>query len=137
MNGEPQCVWCGRAGHDSEDCKVPRDIPLQRVKPRIYIAGKMTGEPDFNYPAFNAAASRLRALGFDVENPAECELPIGSPWQEFMRSGITQLMRCDQIVLLPGWEKSRGATLEYMLAMQLGMTCTSLGEVLAEHGELA
>ena len=35
---------------------------------RIYIAGPMTGLPDFNYPAFNAAAARMRALGFEVEN---------------------------------------------------------------------
>jgi hypothetical protein len=30
---------------------------------RIYIAGPMTGLPEFNYPAFNAEAQRLRGLG--------------------------------------------------------------------------
>ena len=38
---------------------------------RVYIAGPMTGLPDFNYPAFNAAAAKLRALGLEVLNPAE------------------------------------------------------------------
>ena len=39
--------------------------------PRIYLAGPMTGLPEFNYPAFHAEAARLRQLGYHVENPAE------------------------------------------------------------------
>lgn len=38
---------------------------------RIYIAGPMSGLPEFNYPAFNRAAAVLRAQGHHVENPAE------------------------------------------------------------------
>ncbi len=37
----------------------------------IYISGPMSGLPECNYPAFNAAAAHLRALGYSVENPAE------------------------------------------------------------------
>ncbi|HEJ4249643.1 TPA: DUF4406 domain-containing protein [Pseudomonas aeruginosa] len=29
---------------------------------RVYLAGPMTGLPDFNYPAFNAEEKRIRAL---------------------------------------------------------------------------
>lgn len=121
------------SGHWAEDCKVPRDIPAQRQQV-LYVAGPMTGLPDFNYPAFHAAAASLRALGYRVENPAENRLVDGSAWEAYMRSGITQLMRCDAIVLLPGWEKSRGATIEHTLAGQLGMPRLHLHEVLARHG---
>lgn len=38
---------------------------------RIYLAGPMTGLPEFNYPAFHAEAARLRGLGYQVENPAD------------------------------------------------------------------
>ncbi|MCS8243350.1 DUF4406 domain-containing protein [Pseudomonas aeruginosa] len=34
---------------------------------RVYLAGPMTGLPDFNYPAFNAEEKRIRALGYIVE----------------------------------------------------------------------
>lgn len=87
---------------------------------KLYIAGPMTGLPESNYPAFNAAAARLRQLGYHVENPAENgEL---KDWQEYMRAGIKQLISCDTIVMLEGWEKLKGATIEHYLAMQLGMT---------------
>jgi hypothetical protein len=38
---------------------------------RLYLAGPMTGIEDFNYPAFNAMAERLRAAGYEVKNPAD------------------------------------------------------------------
>lgn len=33
---------------------------------RIYISGKMTGRPDHNIPAFDAAEKRLTAQGLQV-----------------------------------------------------------------------
>lgn len=86
---------------------------------RIYIAGPMSGLPDLNYPAFDAQAAKLRAKGCHVENPAEN--PECDSWEAYMRAAITQLMTCDTIVLLPGWDKSRGACIEHRLAGDLGM----------------
>lgn len=37
---------------------------------KIYIAGPMTGYPDYNRAAFNAKASELMAEGHIVLNPA-------------------------------------------------------------------
>ena len=88
----------------------------------VYIAGPMTGIDQFNYPAFNAAAARLRAMGYHVENPAENPAPPCGSWQAYMRMAITQLVKCDTIALLPGWEKSRGAKIEHRLATELGLS---------------
>jgi len=87
---------------------------------RIYIAGPMTGLPGFNYAAFHEAAHALRAEGHHVENPAENDNP-GASWAWYMRKAIAQLVTCDQIYLLPGWENSRGARIEADLANKLGM----------------
>ena len=74
---------------------------------RAYIAGPMSGLPDLNFPAFHEAAARLRAFGWDVVNPAEINPDHGMPWAECMRRDIAQLVTCQGIVLLSGWENSR------------------------------
>lgn len=88
---------------------------------RIYLSGPMTGLKDFNYPAFNAEAARLRELGYTVENPAENPLPADAPWHMYMRAAIRQMLTCDTVAFLPDWRQSRGANVEIELATHLGM----------------
>lgn len=87
---------------------------------RLYIAGKMSGEKDLNYPLFNSEAARLRALGYDVVNPAELNGKDMS-WAACMRRDIREMMTCDAIAMLPDWWQSRGARLENYIAVRLGM----------------
>ena len=88
---------------------------------RIYLAGPMTGIPEFNYPAFHAEAARLRALGYHVENPAENPDPACKSWAGYMRMALAQLVTCDAIYLLKGWENSKGARIERALATELNI----------------
>lgn len=87
----------------------------------VYISGPMTGIPDLNFPAFNAAAERFRGVGAVVVNPAELNPEPGKSWGECMRVDIAALMKCDSIFMLAGWRLSRGATLEHHIAQSLGM----------------
>lgn len=86
---------------------------------RIYLSGPMSDLPDNNYPAFHAAAAHLRAEGHHVENPAEN--PPQESWAAYMRVALTQMLTCDEVYLLPGWEKSSGAVWEASIAHGLGM----------------
>lgn len=88
---------------------------------KIYIAGPMSGLEGHNYGSFHAAAAQLRAAGYEVENPAETALPEGTDWHTFMRVGITRMLTCDGVALLPGWHMSAGARLESHIARALGM----------------
>lgn len=92
------------------------------VTERVYLAGPMTGIPEFNYPAFNRVASRLRADGLHVENPAENPDPDCGTWAGYMRKALAQLVTCDRIHLMPGWQHSRGAGCEKQVAEWLGLT---------------
>lgn len=91
----------------------------------IYIAGPMTGIEGYNYPAFNAAAALLREQGHTVVNPTEINaehLEPLHPWDFYMRRNVAELVKCNAIYLLEGWEKSKGARLEKEIAATLGMT---------------
>lgn len=95
---------------------------------KIYVAGPMTGLPDLNFPAFHEAARILRAAGHEVVNPAEINADPTAGWVDCMRADIRELVTCEAICLLPGWEKSRGAILESVIARELDFEVVSLTE---------
>lgn len=90
---------------------------------KIYIAGPMTGIPEFNYPAFHKAEEYLTALGYECVNPATLSEPLGmkAEWEIYMRNSLKHLLDCDAIAMLEGFRKSRGAVIEFELAVALKM----------------
>lgn len=105
---------------------------------KIYIAGPMTGLPDFNFPAFDEAASLLEEQGHIVLNPAQMDRDVGfdpssaSVSKEFLRDALRRdlsaICEADGIAMLAGWERSGGARIEWMLACHLGLEVMYLSE---------
>ena len=86
---------------------------------KLYISGPMTGLPDENYPAFNAAAELLRAGGFEVSNPAEKGTIPDWTWNDYMKWDLPELLECQGVALLDDWWKSRGANREVDTALSV------------------
>lgn len=109
---------------------------------KLYLAGPMTGIPQFNFPLFIAAAGELRDRGHEVVTPAELDSPkarkaaLASPDGDLVayetKTGETfgSLLARDvkliadgdieAVVVLPGWRRSRGARLETFVAFLCG-----------------
>jgi uncharacterized protein DUF4406 len=104
---------------------------------KVYLGGPMRGIPLYNFPAFDAAAAKMRESGDEVISPADLDRaagfdPVVHPekgWQEWTRDEIyTVILRdiealrtCDRLVLLPGWEHSTGVAMEMAVARMLGI----------------
>jgi len=109
-----------------EDANAPVDPDAEvtdaDTEDAVYLSGPMTGLPDFNRPAFHAAAAALRAQGYVVINPAEVDLGPDATWADYMRVHLAEIARrVTQVFVLPGWESSRGAQLEVHVARSLGL----------------
>lgn len=93
---------------------------------KLYVAGPMTGFENFNRAWFDEAENVLHLNGHDVHTPVKGDIEfygsweeaITHPWQEHLTRDVGRLLEgdFDAIVLLPGWEASRGARLEFATA---------------------
>lgn len=94
---------------------------LQQMK-KIYISGPISGLPlETVYNNFTNAEAQLLEQGYEVVNPLNNGLPTNATWEEHMRADLRLLLDRDAIYMLEGWEKSRGARIEYALAVDLKM----------------
>lgn len=91
---------------------------IQQQKTRVYIAGPMSGLPDDNRAAFNALANEIAERGDIPLNPAI--LPAGLTQAEYMQLCMPMLMLADEVLMLPNWVDSQGATAEFHTAMKCG-----------------
>lgn len=102
-----------------------------------YLAGPMSGLPQFNFPAFDSATRKLRNNDFNVVSPAELDsdaireaalasldgapMPEHGTWADFLARDVKLIAdRVTGIIFLDGWEKSRGARLEAFVGILCG-----------------
>lgn len=99
----------------------------------FYLAGPMSGYPQFNFPAFHEGARALRERGYKIISPAEEDSAAvqaaalkskdgkldaegkvaGETWGEILARDVRIVAdKVDGIIFLPGWRSSRGARLE-------------------------
>jgi len=111
---------------------------------KIYLAGPMRNIPEFNFPAFYDAALDLRRQGHTVFSPAERdEKRYGRGFTHGTQGDLAEIPQFDlraalkmdvmwicehaeAIYLLPGWERSKGATAERALGLALGLEIVEL-----------
>ena len=104
-----------------------------------YVAGPMRGYAEFNFPAFDYATKILRRISCEVFSPAENARKMGFD-PTGMDGTLVDLLdsnfdfrdalavetnficrRATHILMLSGWENSKGAVAERALGIALGL----------------
>jgi hypothetical protein len=118
---------------------------------RVYVAGPMSHIPQFNFPYFDHVANTLRKSGYDVVSPAELDDPefrakvlsegitgyeshLLGAWGDCLARDVKLIADSGikAIVLLPGWQRSRGARLEAFV----GVLCDLKFALYRDGGDL-
>lgn len=77
---------------------------------KVYLAGKITGDPNYREKFAEAAKKLEERAGVTVISPAVT--PEGLKKADYMRICFAMLESADTAVFLPDWEDSPGAQLE-------------------------
>lgn len=141
-----------RAAHDVPAGAVgglQRQHLRERRRMILYLAGPMTGIPQFNFPTFERLAAALRAAGFTVISPHEADpddvqaiawaSPDGDPSCLPAHDGpvatalrnVAGLGECDGVALIDGWHKSTGTQHEIATAHRFKLPVAPVGMWLA------
>lgn len=108
---------------------------------KVYLAGPMRGHALSNFPAFLGAAELLRRAGYEVADPAAHDLEMGfNPAREdaldgfdikaALRWDLEQVLASDAVVVMGGWENSRGANAEVATARAVDVPVLTLEDAL-------
>lgn len=107
-------------------------------KPTAYLAGPMSGLPNYNFDEFARLSRVLRDRGFAVVNPAETaggDQSLGRAW--YFRYDFGAIMGvCDLVLAMPGWDQSEGAKAEVAVANEIGIPVGQLDEAGNVVGEI-
>lgn len=89
----------------------------------IYISGPISGHPRTQTSHVFGEAERLIAeAGHTPVSPLDNGLPPHSTYEQHLAADFAMLLGCDAILLLYGWQGSRGCRMEYSIASNMGKT---------------
>jgi nucleoside 2-deoxyribosyltransferase len=111
------------------------------MKKKIYIAGPMSGKECYNFEEFFVVARILKNAGYEVINPAQIDAEkMFDGWQYtedqyplVLSEDITVITNeAFMVVLLDGWEESKGACVEKAFAEAIGLPVVKWSYVQAD-----
>ena len=89
---------------------------------KIYISGKISGtDLTETRKRFAAVAKVMKRIGVEPVNPLENGLSEHDSWEAHMLKDIADLLHCNAIYMLQGWQESKGACIEHYIATKVGM----------------
>ncbi|WP_286154627.1 DUF4406 domain-containing protein [Thomasclavelia cocleata] len=84
---------------------------------KVYIAGAISKNENY-LEQFDEAEKSILKAGDIPLNPVK---HFGFDYKDYIDMGLCELMRCDAVYMLKGYEESEGALLELKYAQTVGM----------------
>ena len=96
------------------------------LKTKIYIAGKITGDPNYKDKFANMESELLKMPGTVIINPAK--LPQGLTPADYARICFAMIDSSDIVVFAPDYKESSGALLEMQYCRYIKKMWTTFEE---------
>lgn len=96
------------------------------LKAKIYIAGKITGDPNYKDKFANMESELLKMPGTVIINPAK--LPQGLTPADYARICFAMIDSSDIVVFAPDYKESSGALLEMQYCRYIKKMWTTFEE---------
>ncbi len=88
---------------------------------KIYISGPITGQNKEGVTrAFEEAKRFISEAGHTPVNPLENGLPASASYEQHLVRDFENLLGCDAVIMLYGWNKSKGCRMEHCIAVNMG-----------------
>lgn len=102
---------------------------IQKKPKKVFLSGPMTGYSGYNFQRFNLAEKQLAQAGIECANPVhickkykeEHVLADKEVFDKMIAEEQEAEMGCDAILLLDGWQMSKGVRLELKIALEMDM----------------
>lgn len=90
---------------------------------KTYITGPIYNIDGDNRNAFHRAEKQIGEQGYKIITPftAIRNTPSWSEWKDIMKERIKNLMDCERLYVLKGWQRSVSAVIEIVLASVFGI----------------
>jgi hypothetical protein len=106
----------------------------------VYIAGPMSGYKNFNYEAFDKAETTIGGMALDYGLELEVINPANNfdgrqdlPYEQYLELAEEQVSQADVVVLLDGWQESKGVSREMEVAQKTGSVCIPFEDYTGVH----
>ena len=91
----------------------------------VYTSGPYSGDIDMNIATARWVAIKLWEAGYAVIcphlNSAHFEKDCKATYEQYIAGDLEMVKGCDAMVMIPGWEASKGAVEERNYALSLGI----------------